>query len=99
MAMANERRTEHKDQKEPKAPKERRERKERIDKLLVALGLAESRERAQALVLAGQVVVGDHAVTKAGQLVDEGAEVRLKGEAMPWVSRGGLKLAHALGRF
>src|SRR5437868_10057084 len=71
----------------------------RLDKRLVDLGLAPSRERAQALILAGQVVVGDHAATKAGQLVDEGAEVRLKGEPMPYVSRGGLKLAHALDRF
>ncbi len=73
--------------------------KERLDKRLVALGLAESRERAQALILAGQVVVGDHAATKAGQLVDEAAEIRLKGEPLPWVSRGGFKLAHALDHF
>ena len=73
--------------------------RQRLDKRLVDLGLAPSRERAQALILAGQVVVGDHAVTKAGQLVDEAAEVRIKGEVMPYVSRGGLKLAHALDRF
>lgn len=74
-------------------------RKERIDKLLVERGLAESRERAQALVLAGLVVAGDHAVEKAGQLVDVGLEIRLKGEALPYVSRGGLKLVAALDRF
>ncbi len=66
---------------------------------MVKLGLAPSRERAQALILAGQIVVDDHAVTKAGQLVAETAQVRLKGEAMPYVSRGGLKLAHALDHF
>jgi 23S rRNA (cytidine1920-2'-O)/16S rRNA (cytidine1409-2'-O)-methyltransferase len=71
----------------------------RLDKHLVDLGLAPSRERAQALILAGQVVVGDHAVTKAGQLVDEAAEVRIKGEPLPYASRGGLKLAHALDHF
>lgn len=73
--------------------------KQRLDRLLVERGLAESRERAQALILAGQVVVGEHAAHKAGQLVDEGAPLRLKGEAQPFASRGGLKLAAALGRF
>jgi len=73
--------------------------KERLDKLVVARGLAETRERAQALILAGQVVVGDHAATKAGALVDEAAEIRIKGEPMPYVSRGGLKLSHALRHF
>ena len=71
----------------------------RLDKRLVDLGLAPSRERAQALVLAGQVVVGDHAAGKPRQLVDEEAPVRLKGEPMPWVSRGALKLIAALDRF
>jgi 23S rRNA (cytidine1920-2'-O)/16S rRNA (cytidine1409-2'-O)-methyltransferase len=71
----------------------------RLDKRVVDLGLAPSRERAQALILAGQVVVDDHAAAKAGQLVDEGAEVRIKGEPMPYVSRGGLKLARALDHF
>ncbi len=74
-------------------------RKCRLDQRVVALGLAPSRERAQALILAGQVVVGDHVATKAGQPVDEEAPIRIKGEPMPWVSRGALKLLHALDRF
>src|SRR4051794_15082224 len=73
--------------------------KVRLDKRLVDLGLAPSRERAQALIIAGQVVVGDHAADKPGRLVDETVEIRLKGEALPYVSRGGLKLAHALDAF
>jgi 23S rRNA (cytidine1920-2'-O)/16S rRNA (cytidine1409-2'-O)-methyltransferase len=73
--------------------------KERADKRVVDAGLAESRTRAQALILAGQVVIGDHAVDKPGQLVDAEAEVRLKGDPLPYVSRGGLKLAHALDTF
>jgi 23S rRNA (cytidine1920-2'-O)/16S rRNA (cytidine1409-2'-O)-methyltransferase len=73
--------------------------RERADKRLVDLGLAESRTRAQALILAGQVVIGDHIVAKPGELVDPDAEVRLKGAPMPYVSRGGLKLQHALEHF
>jgi 23S rRNA (cytidine1920-2'-O)/16S rRNA (cytidine1409-2'-O)-methyltransferase len=71
----------------------------RLDRRLLDLGLAESRERAQALIMAGQVVVGDHAASKPGQLVDEAADVRLKGEALPYVSRGALKLLAALDHF
>lgn len=71
----------------------------RVDQLLVARGLAPSRERARALVLAGAVVAGDHRVEKPGQLVSEDASLRLKGEPNPYVSRGGLKLAAALDRF
>lgn len=73
--------------------------RERIDKRVVDLGLAESRTRAQALILAGKVVVGDHVVDKPGTLVPVDAEVRLKGEDLPFVSRGGLKLEHALDHF
>jgi 23S rRNA (cytidine1920-2'-O)/16S rRNA (cytidine1409-2'-O)-methyltransferase len=73
--------------------------KERIDKLLVDRGLAQSRERARALVMAGQVVVADHVADKAGQMVPVTAEVRLKGEPLPFVSRGGLKLEKALDEF
>ncbi len=71
----------------------------RLDKLLVDRGLVQSRERARALILAGKVVVGDHAVDKAGAQVPEGAEVRLKGEDIPYVSRGGLKLEKGLDGF
>jgi len=73
--------------------------KERIDKILVERGLAQSRERARALIMAGLVVVNDHAVDKAGQLVSLAAEIRLKGEDIPFVSRGGLKLVKALDEF
>lgn len=71
----------------------------RLDKLLVDRGLAQSRERARALILAGKVVVGEHAVDKAGAQVAEDVAVRLKGEDIPYVSRGGLKLEKGLDRF
>ena len=73
--------------------------KERIDKLVFDRGLAPSREKARALIMAGQVVVGDHAAEKAGQMVSVDVEVRLKGEPLPFVSRGGLKLREALDEF
>ena len=71
----------------------------RIDLLLVDRGLAPSRERARALLLAGHVRVGGHAVTKAGALVDQSADIALATPDHPYVGRGGLKLAHALDRF
>jgi len=67
--------------------------------LLVERGLAESRTRAQALILAGQVVVADQRVDKPGSRVPVDAELRLKGEVLPYVSRGGLKLKAALDAF
>ena len=70
--------------------------KQRLDKLLVERGLAPSRERAQALILAGRVLVDEQKLEKAGANVDLRAEVRLLGDALPYVSRGGLKLARAL---
>ena len=73
--------------------------KERVDKLLVERGLVETRERARALILAGDVVVGEHAVDKAGQLVPRDADIRLKSTGLPYVSRGGLKLEKALDEF
>lgn len=73
--------------------------KERLDKLLVERGLVASRERARALILAGKVVVDDHAVDKAGAQVVADAEIRLKGEDIPYVSRGGLKLERGLDAF
>jgi 23S rRNA (cytidine1920-2'-O)/16S rRNA (cytidine1409-2'-O)-methyltransferase len=76
-----------------------RPRKERLDVLLVELGLAPTRARAQALVLAGQVVVDDQRVDKPGTRVSTDAAVRLKGGPMPYVSRGGLKLEAALKHF
>jgi len=72
--------------------------KERLDKLLVIRGLAETRARAQALVLAGQVFSGGQRLEKSGQLVDGDAPLSLK-ETLPFVGRGGLKLAAALDHF
>ena len=73
--------------------------KERIDKLMVQRQLAGSRERARALIMAGRVLVDDQPVDKAGTQVDQDASIRLKGEDIPYVSRGGLKLARALEAF
>ena len=71
----------------------------RIDLLLVKLGLCETRAKAQARIMAGDALVEDRPVTKAGALVQEDAAVRLRGEALRFVSRGGLKLDHALDVF
>ncbi|WP_243293429.1 TlyA family RNA methyltransferase [Geothrix mesophila] len=73
--------------------------KVRLDQLLVQRGLCETRAKAQARILAGDVLVGDRPVTKAGTAVDEAAPIRLRGDALPFVSRGGLKLAGALDRW
>jgi 23S rRNA (cytidine1920-2'-O)/16S rRNA (cytidine1409-2'-O)-methyltransferase len=71
----------------------------RIDQLLVERGLAESRTRAQALVMAGLVMLGDRKADKPGLQVAAEAEISVKGQDHPWVSRGGVKLAHALSEF
>lgn len=73
--------------------------KVRADQLLVARGFAESRTRAQALIMSGNVFVGDRRVAKAGDQIAEDAEIILKGKDHPWVSRGGLKLDHGLTHF
>ena len=73
--------------------------KERLDKLLVQKQLVSSRERARAMILAGQVIVDDHRVDKAGTQVSVDAVIRLKGDELPFVSRGGLKLNKALDAF
>jgi 23S rRNA (cytidine1920-2'-O)/16S rRNA (cytidine1409-2'-O)-methyltransferase len=73
--------------------------KTRLDQLLVSRGLAQSRERARALVLAGDVQVAGVPVTKGGTLVDEAAEITLRQPDHPWVGRGGIKLAHAIDVF
>lgn len=72
--------------------------KERLDKLLVKRGLAETRARAQALILAGKVLVEGQRLDKAAHLVPEDATITVK-EPMPYVSRGGFKLAAALDHF
>ena len=73
--------------------------KVRADQLLVAQGLAESRTRAQALILAGNVFVGDRRVAKAGDMLAGDAVLTVKGRDHPWVSRGGIKLDHGLTHF
>jgi 23S rRNA (cytidine1920-2'-O)/16S rRNA (cytidine1409-2'-O)-methyltransferase len=67
--------------------------------LLVARGLVETREKARALILAGQVDVVGHGAAKAGSMVPADADVRVIGPDHPWVGRGGIKLAHALATF
>jgi 23S rRNA (cytidine1920-2'-O)/16S rRNA (cytidine1409-2'-O)-methyltransferase len=71
----------------------------RLDRLLVDRGLAPTRERAKALIMAGLVVVEEERIDKAGTLVPPGAVIRLKGDGNPYVSRGGLKLEGALQIF
>jgi 23S rRNA (cytidine1920-2'-O)/16S rRNA (cytidine1409-2'-O)-methyltransferase len=71
--------------------------KKRIDRLLVERGFAETREKAQALIMAGNVLVGEEPATKAGMPVAEDAAIRLKEPPHPYVSRGGLKLEGAVG--
>jgi 23S rRNA (cytidine1920-2'-O)/16S rRNA (cytidine1409-2'-O)-methyltransferase len=73
--------------------------KKRIDVLLVEKQLAPTRERAQSLILSGNVLVDDVPVTKAGHQVLETAQIRIRGEDHPYVSRGGIKLAAALDTF
>lgn len=71
----------------------------RADQLLTERGLAESRARAQALILAGLVFSGERKIDKAGQTLAPDAALEVRGKDHPWVSRGGIKLAHALDHF
>ncbi len=73
--------------------------KERLDVLLVEKGLCESRSRAQALIMSGEVYVGGQKCDKAGTAIDVNAEIEIRGNACPYVSRGGLKLEKALRDF
>lgn len=73
--------------------------KRRADQLLVEQGLAESRAKAQALILAGLVSAAGRRIEKPGTALSENAELSLSGRDHPWVSRGGMKLAHALDHF
>ena len=73
--------------------------KKRLDQIIVDRGLAESRSRAQALVMAGLVFSGDRKLEKPGQQLPEDAPVDVRGRDHPWVSRGGIKLAHAIEHF
>ena len=71
----------------------------RADQMLVDRGLVESRTRAQALIMAGLVFAGDRKIDKAGQMLAEETVLDVRGRDHPWVSRGGIKLAHALDEF
>jgi len=71
----------------------------RADQLLVARGLAESRTRAQALIMAGAVFSGERKIAKAGDMLAEDAGLEVRGKDHPWVSRGGVKLDHGLAHF
>src|SRR5678815_2554638 len=71
----------------------------RADQLLVSRGLAESRTRAQALIMAGAVFSGERKLAKAGDMLAEDAPLEVRGKDHPWVSRGGIKLAHGLDDF
>ena len=73
--------------------------KKRLDVLLVERGLAESRQRAQAVIMSGQVYVKDRKVEKAGAPVEENAPIEVRGQTLPYVSRGGLKLEKAMKAF
>ena len=72
--------------------------KKRIDTLMVERGLAESRAKAQALIMAGEVLINGRPAAKSGMLISEDAEIKVK-EPLRYVSRGGIKLAHALDAF
>lgn len=71
----------------------------RADLTLVERGLAESRTRAQALIMAGLVYSGEQRINKPGEIIAEGRALELRGQDHPWVSRGGVKLAHGLAHF
>jgi len=72
--------------------------KQRLDNLLVTRGLAENKSRARAMIMAGEVTIASKVISKPGSLVDENASLEIA-EKLPYVSRGGFKLAHALDEF
>jgi 23S rRNA (cytidine1920-2'-O)/16S rRNA (cytidine1409-2'-O)-methyltransferase len=71
----------------------------RVDQALVERGLVESRTRAQALIMAGLVYAGDRKILKSGETIADASALIVKGRDHPWVSRGGIKLAHGLAHF
>lgn len=73
--------------------------KQRLDKVLLERGLAETRTKAQAIIMAGQVLVDEQRIDKPGQLINPVANIRIKGDQSRYVSRGGLKLEAALTEF
>ncbi len=83
----------------PTAVTNRKPGKMRVDQMLVDRGLAESRSRAQALVMAGVVFAGETKIAKPGQQLPADTPVEVRGRDHPWVSRGGIKLAHGLDHF
>lgn len=83
----------------PRPAAKKRAEKTRVDQLLVTRGLVESRARAQALVIAGLVFSGETKIAKPGQAIVHDAPLDVRGRDHPWVSRGGIKLAHALDSF
>jgi len=83
----------------PVKSSEKATKKRRVDHLLVERELVESRTRAQALIMAGVVFVGEAKVDKPGQQVAQDAKLEVRGRDHPWVSRGGIKLAHAIEHF
>jgi 23S rRNA (cytidine1920-2'-O)/16S rRNA (cytidine1409-2'-O)-methyltransferase len=83
----------------PEAPAGRAKAKRRLDTILVERGLAETRAKAQALVLAGAVWSGERRLDKPGVAIRDDEPLELRGRDHPWVSRGGVKLAHALDHF
>ena len=83
----------------PLAPYDMATKKTRLDQIIVDRGLAESKTRAQALVMAGHVYIGEAKAQKPGQQIAEDVDISVRGSDHPWVSRGGIKLAHALDVF
>ncbi len=81
------------------SPQSKRLKRVRIDALLVERGLAESRTRARALILAGKVFSGEQRLDKAGMMIAADGAIEVRGRDHPWASRGGIKLAHALDHF
>ncbi len=81
------------------SPPEKPKKKQRADQMLVDRGLVESRSRAQALILAGKVWSGEQRVEKPGQVMPADRPLELRGQDHPWVSRGGVKLEHAIRHF
>ena len=73
--------------------------KKRLDALVFELGLTESREKARALIMAGSVYVDHQKSDKPGAMIREGAVIEVRGETLPYVSRGGLKLEKAMAEF
>jgi 23S rRNA (cytidine1920-2'-O)/16S rRNA (cytidine1409-2'-O)-methyltransferase len=84
---------------QPELDKETGLTKRRADQLLVDRGLAESRAKAQALILAGLVYAGERRIDKSGETIADEIGIEVRGRDHPWVSRGGIKLAHALDHF